>query len=56
MFLVDLPAVMMRPLRPVKLRQNVHAPDYDGFKDEFIGEMSLEVNHERRHALLTGIT
>lgn len=54
-FLVDMDAVKMRPLRPTKLRQNVHAPDYDGFKDEYLTEISLQVIHERKHALLTGI-
>ena len=55
-FLVDLAAVKMRPLRATKLRENVHAPDYDGFKDEYLTEVSLQVIHERRHALLTGIS
>jgi len=34
----------------------VQAPDYDGFKDEYISEVSLQVTHERKHALLTGVT
>jgi hypothetical protein len=55
-FLVDLDAVKLRPLRDTRLRTNVHAPDYDGFKDEYLTEVSLEVKHERRHAILTGIT
>jgi hypothetical protein len=55
-FLVDLDAVKLRPLRDTRLRPNVQAPDYDGFKDEYLTEVSLEVKHERKHALLTGIT
>lgn len=55
-FLVDLDAVSYRPLRDTKLRMNVHAPDYDGFKDEYITEFSLEVQHQRKHALLTGVS
>ena len=54
-FLVDLDAVQKRPLRDTKLRENVQAPDYDGFKDEYLTETSLQVTHERRHALLTGV-
>lgn len=55
-FLIDMDAVKMRPLRGTRLRTNVHAPDYDGFKDEYLTEVSLQVIHERRHALLTGIS
>jgi hypothetical protein len=46
----------MRPLRDTRLKENVQAPDYDGFKDEYISEVSLQVTHERRHALLTGVS
>lgn len=55
-FLVDMDAVTYRPLRETKLKTNVHAPDYDGFKDEYQTEFSLQVEHERRHALLTGVS
>lgn len=55
-FLVDMDAVKYRPLRDTKLRENVQAPDYDGRKHEYITECSLQVVHERRHALATGIT
>ena len=55
-FLVDLDAVKLRPLRDTRLLTNRQAPDYDGFKDEYLTEVSLEVKHERKHALLTGIT
>jgi uncharacterized protein DUF5309 len=55
-FLLDIDALKLRPLRDTRLRTNVHAPDYDGFKDEYLTEVSLQVSHERRHALLTGIT
>jgi hypothetical protein len=39
-FLVDMNAVKMRPLRETRLKMNVQAPDYDGFKDEYITEVS----------------
>jgi uncharacterized protein DUF5309 len=55
-FLVDIDALKLRPLRDTRLRTNVQAPDYDGFKDEYLTEVSLEIKHERRHAILTGIT
>ena len=53
---VDMDAVKERPLRPNKLRQNVQTPAYDGYQDEFLAETTLQVIHERRHALLTGVT
>lgn len=55
-FLVDMDAIKMRPLRSTRLKTNVQAPDYDGFKDEYKTEISLQVIHERRHALLTGVS
>jgi hypothetical protein len=54
-FLVDMDAIKIRPLRESQLHENRQAPDYDGFKDEYLGEYSLEVSHERKHALLTGV-
>lgn len=54
-FLVDLNQVKLRPLDDTHLKENVQAPDYDGFKDEYISEISLQVTHERKHALLTGV-
>ncbi len=53
---VDMDAVKMRPGRATRLQENVHAPDYDGYKDRWISELSLMVQHERKHALLTGMT
>jgi hypothetical protein len=58
-FLVDMEAVKLRPLRNVgstRLLPNRQAPDYDGVKDEYRSETCLQVVHERRHALLTGVT
>lgn len=54
--LVDMDAVKMRPLSRTELQKNVQAPDYDGFKDRWRSEVSLAVQHERKHALLTGMT
>jgi len=54
--IVDMDAFKYRPLRNTKLKMNVQAPDYDGMKHEYITECSFEIIHERRHALLTGIT
>jgi hypothetical protein len=56
--LIDMDAITYRPLigngleRDTKLYQNRQAPDYDGFKDEYLTECSIQVQHERKHALL----
>ena len=58
-FLVDMDAVKERPLQNVgktQLLRDRQAPDYDGVKDEYRTETCIQVIHERRHALLTGIT
>ena len=59
-FLVDMDApVRERPLQNVgatQLLKNRQAPDYDGVKDEYRSETGIQVVHERRHALLTGVT
>lgn len=55
-FLVDLADLELRMLRENRLRQNVHAPDYDGFKDQYLGEGTLVVKDERKHALLKGVS
>ena len=58
-FLVDMDAVNIRPLTGVgqtQLLKDRQAPDYDGIKDEYRSETTIQVIHERRHALLTGVT
>lgn len=57
-FMVDMEAIKLRPLRNVgstRLLPNRQAPDYDGVKDEYRSETCLQVIHERRHALMTGV-
>jgi len=58
-FLVDMDAVKVRPLQVVgqtQLLKDRQAPDYDGVKDEYRSETGIQVIHERRHAVLTGVT
>lgn len=55
-FLVDLDDLELRMLRENRLQTNVQSPDYDGFKDRYIGEGTLVVKDERKHALLTGVS
>jgi hypothetical protein len=58
-FLVDVDAVKVRPLQVVgqtQLLKDRQAPDYDGVKDEYRSETGIQVIHERKHAVLTGVT
>ena len=48
--------VRERPLRKTRLKPNVQTPSADGFQDEYITETCIQVKHERRHAIVTGIT
>lgn len=42
--------------RDTKLRMDIHAPDMDGFKDEYLSEIGWEVNNPQVHGVGTGIT
>jgi Family of unknown function (DUF5309) len=48
--------VQERPLRKTRLKPNVQTPSADGFQDEYITETCIQVKHERRHSIVTGIT
>jgi hypothetical protein len=55
-FLVDMDNVKWRPLRDTRYIQNRQAPDEDSTKNEYLTEGCLEVDLEKSHALLTGIS
>ena len=55
-FLVDMDNVRARPLRDTRLLENRQAPDYDGYKDEYLTEQGYHITHERKHALLSGVS
>lgn len=48
-FIVDMKYIAIRPLRDTILRRNIHAPDVDGFLDEYLSEIGLEVKVEKAH-------
>ena len=56
LFVVDMDAVRMRPLRTTRLLVNRQAPSADETTEEYLTEISMEVSHERKHALLQGVT
>lgn len=51
-FIVDMKYISIRPLRDTILRRNIHAPDVDGFLDEYVSEVGLEVRVEKAHLTL----
>lgn len=57
-FLVDMDAVTFRYLQNsnTRLRPNRQDNDETSDKQEYQSIVGLQVNHERRHALLTGVT
>jgi hypothetical protein len=55
-FLVDMDNVKWRPLRDTRYIQNRQAPDEDSTKNEYLTEGCLEVDLEKSHALISGVT
>lgn len=54
--IVDLDSVSLRPLRDTYIKPNVQSNDADKHESEWKGEYTFEIQHERRHAILKGIT
>lgn len=54
-FVVDMKFVSIRTLRDTQLRRNIHAPDVDGFLDEYITEFGLEVQLEKAHMTIKNV-
>jgi hypothetical protein len=50
-FVIDLDLVKRRTLQPTVIKQNVHAPDYDGVKDELLTEDGFQLATEERHGI-----
>lgn len=55
-FLVDIANVTWRPLRSTKLLTNRQANDADEVSEEYLTEFSLEVQQEKTHGLIVGVT
>jgi hypothetical protein len=55
-FLLDLDAIKLATLRDTKLLLERQANDADKLEDEYLSELSLIFEHERRHGLITGVT
>ena len=55
-FVVDMKFAFLRTLRDTKLRRNIHAPDLDGFLDEYLTEAGLELRVEKSHMTIKNAT
>jgi hypothetical protein len=55
-FVVDMKYAFFRPLRDTTLRRNIHAPDVDGFLDEYLTEAGLELRVEKAHMTIKNAT
>jgi hypothetical protein len=55
-FIIDPAYVSYYYLRDTRLYQNRQAPDYDGFKDEYLTECCVKIAQEATHAKLIGVT
>jgi hypothetical protein len=55
MFMLSMKDLRYRPYRnaDTKLRTNIQSPDFDGYKDEYLTEFTLEVRREKNHAIIT---
>jgi uncharacterized protein DUF5309 len=55
-FLFDLDSLFYCPLRDTKLMEDIQPNDADKIEDEYRTEASFVYEHERRHAILKGVT
>jgi hypothetical protein len=55
-FLVDISNVTYRPLRATKLLPNRQANDADEVSEEYLTEYSLEIQQEKTHGVIVGVT
>ena len=55
-FLVDMGNVTFRPLRDTKYLPNRQANDADEVSEEYLTEFSLQVEQEKTHGIIVGVT
>ncbi len=55
-FVIDMKYVFYRVLRDTTLRRNIHNPGVDGFLDEYLTEMGLELRNEKCHMTIKNAT
>ena len=55
-FVVDMDYVWVRYLQDTILRRNIHAPDLDGFLDEYFTEFGVQLECEKCHMVIKNVT
>jgi uncharacterized protein YecE (DUF72 family) len=55
-FVVDMSAVTLRPLRSTQLLRNRQANDADLVTEEYLTEVSVEIQSEAKHAVIKDVT
>ncbi len=55
-FYVNFDGVTLRTLRNTELLRDRQANDADTYDEEYLTEFSLQVEHERQHGIITGVT
>lgn len=48
--------VGIREMDPIKQYLNIHAPDYDGQKHEYKGELGFFISNEKKHGIIKNVT
>ena len=55
-FYVEMDGVTLRTLRNTELLRDRQANDADSYDEEYLTEFTLQVEHERKHGIITGVT
>lgn len=55
-FYVNMDAIQYRGLRNTELLRDRQANDADSYDEEYLTEFSVQVEHERKHGIITGVT
>jgi len=55
-FYVNMDGVTLRPLRNTELLRDRQANDADSYDEEYLTEFTIQVEQERHHGIITGVT
>jgi len=55
-FYVSMDGVTLRPLRNTELLRDRQANDADSYDEEYLTEFTIQVEQERHHGIITGVT
>lgn len=55
-YVVDMAGIKLGVLQDTKLETDIQQTDEDGFKDQFLTEMTMMVHNEKAHGIIRGVT